>query len=236
MGKFVDLTGEVFGRLTVVRISENKTKDNKYKYWCRCSCGNTEEVEKLAVNLRSGDTKSCGCLQRENAIRLSKSKAGGGSQFHNIFKGTYRCWVNMKARCDDVGHQSYHNYGGRGITYTEKWATFKGFLEDMGERPKGLSLNRIDVNGGYCKDNCEWASSLKQGRDRRKHSTPTTSKYKGVSFCKGMGKYKGYLTYKGINHHLGYSDSPEELAEKYDKLTLTLTGSVTGTNRFLGLL
>lgn len=236
MGKFVDLTGGVFGRLTVVRISSQKTKDNKYQYWCSCSCGNPDLHLKSANGLRTGNTKSCGCLQRENILKVSEGNVGTGKYYETKLKGTYRCWVNIKARCDDPNHQAYVNYGGRGITYIDKWKDFEGFLEDMGERPKGLSINRIDVNKGYSVENCEWANGARQGRDRRKSKAGITSEYKGVSYNKSAKKYKAGLMYKGVKYHIGYSGDPLELALKYDELVVKLTGGHQGTNKSLGLL
>lgn len=236
MGKFVDLTGRTYGRLTVVRLSENKTPDNKYKYWCSCSCGKGGEVERTASLLRSGQSRSCGCLQSENAKLQANNNIGKGSQNEHKYRTTYICWRNMKARCDDENHHAYRNYGGRGISYVKKWTTFEGFLEDMGENPIGLTLNRVDVNSGYSKDNCEWVCLVKQGRDRRKPTHGLTSEYKGVSFNKKCGKYKGYINYSGVTYHLGYSTDPKELALKYDSKVFELTGSMSGTNRDLGLL
>lgn len=235
MGKKVDLTGMKFGRLTVVREHEFKTSENKYKYECICSCGNPEIVVKSAYLLRSGQTKSCGCLQRENARRQADNNTGV-PQSHGMTKlPIYRCWVNMKARCDDPNHQAAVNYGDRGIGYPEKWKSFEGFYEDMGDCPDGFSLNRIDVNLDYSKENCEWADSWKQGRDRRKPKRGS-SPYKGVAFNKNEGKYKGSLRYKGVVYHLGYSDDPLVLALRYDAKVVELTGEDCGTNKQLGLL
>ncbi len=78
-----------------------------------------------------------------------------------------RCWFNMKQRCENNKHNSYFYYGGRGIKVCEKWKKFEGFLEDMGEKPDGLSLDRIDVNGNYCKENCRWATLKEQARNKR---------------------------------------------------------------------
>ena len=233
MGKKIDLTGQVFGRLTVLREFHEKTRDNKYKYECICSCGNSEVVIKTASLLRSGQTKSCGCLQRENAKLQCEN-----NRVDNPIADTptYIAWKNMKARCDDINHQAYENYGARGITYDQKWSTFNGYLEDMGEVPEKLTLNRIDVNLNYSKENCEWADNYKQGRDRRKPKNGKSSQYKGVSFNKAEGKYKCSVRYKGVIYHLGYHLDPLVLALRYDEKVIELTGSDSGTNKQLGLL
>lgn len=236
MPKKIDLTGMVFGRLTVLKESETKTKDNKYCYDCICSCGNTEIVTKTASLLRSGQSKSCGCLQRENA-KLQANNNTGVPRSHGMTDSvTYICWRNMKARCDDPNHQAKQNYGDRGITYPESWKTFEGFFEDMGENPEGFTLNRKDVNMDYSKDNCEWVDNVRQGRDRRKPSSGVTSQYKGVSYNKDCEKFKGSFRYDGVIYHLGYSESELELALRYDAKVIEVVGDNGGTNYQLGLL
>lgn len=236
MGKKIDLTGMQFGRLTVLREHEAKTPDNKYKYECICSCGNPEVVVKSASLLRSGQTKSCGCLQRENMLKQCAANTGVPRSHGMTDTPIYICWRNMKARCDDPNHQAAQNYGERGITYPEKWKSFEGFFEDMGENPEGFTLNRKDVNLDYSKDNCEWVDNVRQGRDRRKPRSGVTSKYKGVSFNKDFGKFKGSFRYDGVIYHLGYSDNELELALRYDAKVIEIVGDNGGTNYQLGLL
>jgi len=236
MGKKVSLVGEVFGRLTVVEEAKEKTNENKYQYWCKCSCGNTELVLKRASSLRKGDSRSCGCLQKENAKLQSVNNTGVARSHGMTNTPTYICWRNMKARCDDENHPAFVNYGARGVSYPAEWVAFECFLDDMGEQPEGLTLNRIDVNEDYSKDNCEWVGLDKQSRDRRKPKSGVTSPYKGVSFNTAEGKYKAALGFEGTYYHLGYSDDPLVLALRYDEKVRELTGGDFGTNKQLGLL
>lgn len=232
MGKFVDLSGRVIGRLTVVECL-GKQGGVDYLYKCLCSCGNTSV--KKGSNLRSG-TKSCGCLHTENA-KIALELTRDVHKTHGMTKTkTYVCWKNMKSRCDDVNQPAYQNYGKRGISYIERWSQFENFLEDMGECSEGLTLNRIDVNGDYCKENCEWVTMAEQGRDKRKPVSGKTSPYKGVTWSSAESKYKGTIMDKGVSYHLGYSHDPLYLALKYDEKLLSLTGSNSGGNLQLGLL
>lgn len=217
------MVGKVFGYLTVLRRFENKDR-----WVCICNCG--IEGVKGGKNLRVGDTKSCGCLKKEVKPPPPRTTHGMSDT------PTYIAWRNMKARCNDENHPAYKNYGERGVTYQESWECFGNFLEDMGECPEGLTLDRTDVMKNYTKANCEWVSSLVQSTHKRKTTKPTTSKYKGVCFKEAEGKYVGTLCYSGKRYHLGYSDSEKFLAELYDNLLEKLTGSGEGTNKKLGYL
>jgi hypothetical protein len=232
MGKRIDLTGMVFGRLTVLRVADTKAKDNKYLYECICSCGNPDIIIKRGWSLSGGHTKSCGCL----VLETNKARTGVPTKHGMTRTLLYTAWLNMKARCNNPNLACAHHYSERGITYPEKWEKFEGFFEDMGECPEGFTLNRKDVNLGYSKDNCEWVDYVKQGRDRRKPSTGISSKYKGVTFNKKTGKFTGRLVYKGISHYLGVSDSELEIALRYDAKVIEIVGQDGGTNYQLGLL
>jgi hypothetical protein len=141
-------SGIKFGMLTIVESN----KSRKSYYNVICDCGNKKIVR--LDKLTSGLTKSCGCS------RGLKHGLGHTS--------IYRIWLNMKTRCNNPNNVSYLSYGGRGIKYDPKWGTFEGFYEDMAEEySKELSIDRINVNDNYYKDNCRWVTMKDQARNRR---------------------------------------------------------------------
>lgn len=162
--RFKNEQGNSFGQLTVLSCAGKRDKKNAPYYWrCVCSCGAKLEVS--GTSLRTGTSTSCGHARRTH----------GGS--HLL---AYASWRAMWHRTMNPNSHAYPRYGGAGITLCVKWRSFEGFLEDMGERLPGMSIERKNGNKGYNKRNCVWANRTTQSRNRR-HLRKLT--YKGKSQC-----------------------------------------------------
>lgn len=163
MAKAIDLVGQTFARWTVVRQGPRSNGGiGEAQWFVRCECG-TEGLVKSTL-LRDGRSKSCGCLKRE---LHAASNLKHGHAHEGKISSTYWSWAGMKARCLNPNHVAYPDYGGRGIAICERWMSFANFLEDMGEKPPGMSLERKRVNEGYNPDNCEWATLAAQAANKR---------------------------------------------------------------------
>jgi hypothetical protein len=164
--RLIDLTGQRFSCLTVIK-RDGMTPDRKRVLWhCRCDCG--IELHVQAGNLKSGNSKSCGCLNRELISRraIERSYKHGHSS-RTETSPEYRSWAAMWGRCRCPNTPYYRLYGGRGVTVCERWTSFENFLADMGLRPTGRSIDRIDPYGNYEPGNCRWATPKEQRANRR---------------------------------------------------------------------
>lgn len=151
-----DLTGLTFGRLTALKRIGTK---NRAALWeCLCSCG--QQVNVSANNLVRGDSRSCGCLRSE--LTTARSLKHGG-----IGTATYKTWAAMRSRCNRPNDDAYENYGGRGIKICERWEDFNNFYADMGDRPPGAGIDRINNDGDYEPSNCKWSTHKEQSNNRR---------------------------------------------------------------------
>ena len=149
--KRIDLTGQRFGRLAAIAYVGRS-------WLCKCDCGSETVI--LTSSLRSGRTQSCGCLKREKLREKLTTHGCSGMK-------AYSSWVDMKDRCLNHHNSDYKNYGGRGIQVCKRWLKFENFLENMGERPKSLTLDRINNDGNYEPGNCRWATQTEQNRNSR---------------------------------------------------------------------
>ena len=163
--KKIDLTGQVFDRLTVVEFA-GKDKRGKILWSCRCVCGKEKAVR--SDRLKSGATRSCGCLQREAVARIQEENITHGHARRGNVTKTRQAWNHMKQRCYNPKDTGYKHYGGRGIQVCDRWLdSFENFLEDMGEVPYRLTLERVNNNGNYEPGNCKWTTQKRQQNNRR---------------------------------------------------------------------
>lgn len=154
MDRSFDLTGLQVGRLTVQSLDTGTVRRS---WLCLCECGNTTVVP--TAKLKSGHTKSCGCLQRDT--RGKSLKTHGMSETR-----IYQVWRYMLNRCYNVNVDAYYRYGGRGIKVAPEWHAFEQFYADMGDPPEGGTLERINSDADYSAANCKWATVREQARNR----------------------------------------------------------------------
>jgi hypothetical protein len=162
----IDLTGRRFGRLVVVEYSETR---GKLAFWlCKCDCGNEKIISRSS--LRTGNSNSCGCLQKELTTQRNFRH---GYSFRGCKGKHYIAWASMMARCYCGSSEDFYLYGERGISVCEEWhdpVNYINWRKSKEPVPKGYSVDRIDVNGNYCPENCRFASATTQSRNRRPFS------------------------------------------------------------------
>lgn len=187
----INLASQRFAHLVAVRPSDKKSKVGTL-WVCRCDCGNLTEVDSL--KLRSGHTKSCGCLKE-------RTLAAGTNKSHGMSKNsrTYKTWKEMRQRCNNPNNDKWQWYGGRGIKVCERWASFENFLADMGERPENKTLDRIDNNADYEPGNCRWITQLEQTRRQEKNKLRD-----GVSEALKKDRLLG-MSYRALGKKYGIS-------------------------------
>ena len=197
--KLINLRGQKFGRWTVNDDPHQRIKEETY-WKCTCDCGNSRLVK--ANSLRSGKSVSCGCYCLEVHTTHNKS--------HST---EYKTWQGILGRCYNKSYTEYPLYGARGITVCDRWKdSFENFYEDMGDKPsKNHSIERIDVNGNYCPENCKWITNHEQCLNKR---TKNKTGYFGV-YERGL-KFRAMIQYKKKSYRLGNFCNKIDAAKAYD--------------------
>ena len=204
--------GAVFGKLTITGFAERR-KTCRYVF-CKCDCGNPKEFEVFTGNIGKGHTTSCGCVQQANITTHGRS----GTR-------AYKIYHHMVQRCHNPNKDIYPEYGGRGITVCDRWLeSFENFLEDMGEPPKGYSLDRKDNNFGYSKDNCRWASLGTQVFNQKLRSDNTSGKT-GVRLVEG-DLWESRISFEKKIIIQGYFNTYEEAVSAREAAELKYYGEI----------
>ncbi len=189
------IIGHKYNMLTPLYVS-GRTSYKSLVYRCRCDCG--KETDVIATHLTRGIVKSCGCLRGDGRCKTL----------------TYSSWMSAKMRCISKSDEHYKDYGGRGIKMCSMWLnSFDNFLSDMGERPSlDYTLDRIDVNGDYCPENCRWATNIEQQNNKRNnHYIYYNGEKNSVASFARRFNIAGFRVFYGLKKGL----SPDEIIEKF---------------------
>lgn len=213
-----NLVGQKFNMLSVVSLFSVDEKSQK-RYLCLCDCGNEKVI--LGRNLKNQNTKSCGCLQKDFVSTINYKTGMGKSKLAKV-------WQRMKQCCYNKENENYKYYGAKGIELCDSWLNFENFLDDMLPTYKeGLSIDRYDVDGNYCPENCTWVERSWQGFNTTLRSTNSSGKT-GVHWCKRNLVWKATITKDRKNISLGSFTNFEDAVAAREAAELKYFGRLKG--------
>lgn len=209
MGKSVDLTGKRFGFLTALERVPERKNGQAYRWICKCDCGSVRDYNYASLTQGKSTTCGVGCSLRKHPLRGTP---------------TEKSWRKMLARCNGNGYEEYYS----DVEVCERWnpragGSFENFVEDMGERPEGMTLNRVNGAKVYSKDTCEWATYSEQNYDVRRKKTNKSGR-SGVRWREDRQAWEARITKDGKITILYYGSSFEEACKAREKAELELYG------------
>ena len=222
---YAEVMGKRFGMLTVV----DRPEKGSIKVKCLCDCGNIHYVAKANLKKEKGGVRSCGCNRNKanSEFQINRWKDENFKPSfvkHNMSKTkTHNAWTQMKQRSKDSGHFTNSYYLDRGITYDPSWESFENFYEDMGECPEGMTLDRIDVDGNYCKENCRWTDFSEQAFNTRKQINNTSGRT-GVVWNKKTQKWEARMNINKKQTCVGLFVNFEDAVAAREKAELEMYG------------
>lgn len=222
---YAEIMGMKFGMLTVIGNPE----PGSLKVKCLCDCGNIHFVTKAHLKKEKGGIRSCGCNRNKanSEFQINRWKDENFKTSlvkHNLSKTpTHNAWTGMKQRCKGCDSFTNQYYLERGIRYDPRWELFENFLEDMGKAPEGTTLDRIDVNGNYCKENCRWTNFSEQSFNTRKQSNNTSGRA-GVVWSKSQNKWIARMNINKKQTEIGAFHTFEEACKCREQAELEMYG------------
>lgn len=221
MGKHVDLTGKVFGKLLVLGKTELKKREKDILWACQCDCRNLTLTTTEQLTYLGKVDCGCGHKKRKSVGAIKHGCSKENNKLYSVHKA-------MMDRCYNPNNSEYGNYGGRGIVVCDRWHNVVLFFKDMQDTySDGLSLDREDYNGNYCPENCAWRNANWQAYNKRKHGKNTSSK-SGVSFDKARNKWVAYINKNNKRISIGRFDLFEDAVKAREQAELEYFGRLKG--------